>query len=154
GPLRGTIAPPADKSISHRAALIGAMATEPVQVSNYLNAADTNSTLDAVRALGAIVEYRGEDLLVRGCGLRNAAAVTGCIWVGNAGPLMRLLPGWLAFEGGMSFTLDGDASIGRRRIDRIARPLREMSAVIEARDDRFPPFTVRGAQLHGIRYEL
>jgi 3-phosphoshikimate 1-carboxyvinyltransferase len=154
GPLRGTIAPPADKSISHRAALIGAMASEPVQVSNYLDAEDTSSTLDAVRALGAIVERRGQELLVRGCGLRNAAGVTGGIWVGNAGTLMRLLPGWLAFQQGMSFTLDGDDSIRRRPVDRIAAPLRQMGAAIEAREDRFPPFTVRGAALHGIDYRL
>jgi 3-phosphoshikimate 1-carboxyvinyltransferase len=154
GPLRGAISPPADKSISHRAALIGAMASEPVAVSNYLDADDTNSTLDTVRALGAIVERRGEELLIRGCGLRNAAGVTGGIWVGNAGTLMRLLPGWLAFQQGMSFTLDGDESIRRRPIDRIARPLREMGAAIEAREDRYPPFTVRGASLRGIDYEL
>jgi 3-phosphoshikimate 1-carboxyvinyltransferase len=154
GPLRGGIAPPADKSISHRAALLGAMTSEPVAVSNYLDAADTNSTLNAVRALGSIVERRGEELLVRGCGLRNAQGVTGGIWVGNAGTLMRLLPGWLAFQRGMSFTLDGDDSIRRRPIDRIARPLREMGAAIEASDDRFPPFTIRGGPLQGIEYEL
>jgi 3-phosphoshikimate 1-carboxyvinyltransferase len=153
-PLRGAIAPPADKSISHRAALIGAMAAEPVAISNYLDADDTNSTLHAVRALGAIVERRGAERLIRGCGLRNAAGVTGGIWVGNAGTLMRLLPGWLAFQQGMSFTLDGDESIRRRPVDRIAEPLGAMGAAIDARDGRFPPFTVRGASLHGIDYAL
>jgi 3-phosphoshikimate 1-carboxyvinyltransferase len=154
GPLRGTLTPPADKSISHRAALIGAMASEPVRVLGYLDAADTNSTAQAVRTLGTIVERRGDELLIRGCGLRNAQGVTGGIWVGNAGTLMRLLPGWLAFQQGMSFTLDGDDSIRRRPIDRIAEPLRAMGAAIEAREDRFPPFTVRGARLTGIDYEL
>jgi 3-phosphoshikimate 1-carboxyvinyltransferase len=154
GPLRGALTPPADKSISHRAALIGAMASEPVRVHHYLDAEDTNSTAQAVRTLGAIVEQRGDELLVRGCGLRNAQGVTGGIWVGNAGTLMRLLPGWLAFQQGMSFTLDGDESIRRRPIDRVAEPLRAMGAVIEARDDRFPPFTVHGAKLTGIDYEL
>jgi 3-phosphoshikimate 1-carboxyvinyltransferase len=130
------------------------MASEPVRIRNYLDAADTNSTLQAVRSLGAIVELRADDLVVRGCGLRNAQGVTGAIYVGNAGTLMRLLPGWLAFQPGMSFTLDGDESIRRRPVDRIAEPLRAMGAKIEARDGRFPPFTLHGAHLRGIEYEL
>ena len=154
GPLRGTVKVPADKSISHRAALIGAMASEPVRIRNYLDAADTRSTLAAVQRLGAIVEDRGEELVIRGCGLRDAQAPTDPIDVGNAGTLMRLLPGWLAFQQGNSFTLDGDDSIRRRPVDRIAEPLRRMGAVIEAREGRYPPFTVHGAALRGIGYEL
>jgi 3-phosphoshikimate 1-carboxyvinyltransferase len=154
GPLRGQIRPPADKSISHRAALIGAMASEPVRIHNYLDAADTNSTLDAVRALGAIVQVDEGEVVIRGAGLRNAHEAPGGIDVGNAGTLMRLLPGWLAFQPGMSFTLDGDASIRRRPIDRIAEPLRLMGAQIDAREGRFAPFTVHGAHLHGIEYDL
>ncbi len=154
GRLRGTVKPPADKSISHRAALIGAMAAEPVMIHNYLDAADTRSTLDAVRELGAIVEQRPEEILIRGIGLRNAVAPAGPIDVGNAGTLMRLLPGWLAFQQGQSFTLDGDDSIRRRPVDRIAAPLESLGARIEMRDGRFPPFTVRGAPLHGIEYAL
>jgi 3-phosphoshikimate 1-carboxyvinyltransferase len=152
-PLRGRIAPPADKSISHRAAIIGAMASEPVVITNYLRAADTMATLDAVRDLGAIVEMRADDdVCVRGCGMRNAQATA--IDVGNAGTLMRLLPGWLAFQVGESFTLDGDESIRRRPVDRIAEPLALMGARIEAREGRLPPFTVHGAGLRGIDYEL
>ena len=154
GPLRGTVKVPADKSISHRAALIGAMASEPVRIRNYLDAADTRSTLAAVQRLGAIVEDRGEELVIRGCGLRDAQAPTDPIDVGNAGTLMRLLPGWLAFQQGNSFMLDGDDSIRRRPVDRIAEPLRRMGAVIEAREGRYPPFTVHGAALRGIGYEL
>ena len=154
GPLKGRITPPADKSISHRAALFAAMASEPVLVRNYLDSDDTNSTLAAVRELGAIVEVRADDLLIRGGGLRNAQPPGHAIDVGNAGTLMRLLPGWLAFQAGSSFVLDGDASIRRRPIDRIAEPLRLMGATIEATDQRFPPFTVHGARLAGIEYEL
>ncbi len=152
--LRGRIAPPADKSISHRAAIVGAMASEPVRVVNYLDAADTRSTLAAVAELGAIVERRGEDLLIRGCGLRNAQPPPAPIDVGNAGTLMRLLPGWLAFQQGASFTLDGDQSIRRRPVDRIAEPLSLMGARLEARERRFAPFTVHGEALTGIDYEL
>jgi 3-phosphoshikimate 1-carboxyvinyltransferase len=152
--LRGQIVPPADKSISHRAALVGAMASEPVRITNYLDAADTRSTLSAVQALGAIVEHHEGEVLIRGCGLRNAHPSAGRIDVGNAGTLMRLLPGWLAFQPGVSFTLDGDASIRRRPVDRIVAPLEQMGARIEARDGRYPPFTVHGAPLAGIEYEL
>ena len=154
GPLRGRVTVPADKSISHRAAIIAAMASEPVRVSNYLDAADTRSTLAAVRELGAIVERRDDELLIRGCGLRNAMAPGEPIDVGNAGTLMRLLPGWLAFQQGSSFKLDGDDSIRRRPVDRIAEPLSLMGARIEARAGRFPPLTVHGAPLTGIVYEL
>ncbi len=152
--LRGRVAPPADKSISHRAAIIGAMASEPVRIVNYLDAADTRSTLDAVHRLGALVERHDGEVLIRGCGMRNAQPPGEPIDVGNAGTLLRLLPGWLAFQQGAAFTLDGDASIRRRPVDRIAGPLAEMGAQLEATDGRFPPFTIRGAGLHGITYEL
>jgi 3-phosphoshikimate 1-carboxyvinyltransferase len=107
-----------------------------------------------VQRLGAIVEDRGDELVIRGCGLRNAIPPTGPIDVGNAGTLMRLLPGWLAFQQRSSFVLDGDASIRRRPVDRIAEPLELMGARIEARERRYPPFTVHGAALRGIEYEL
>ena len=152
--LRGRLPVPADKSVSHRAAILGAMASEPVRVRNYLDAADTRSSLRAVRDLGAIVQQESEDLVIRGVGLRNAQVPPGPIDVGNAGTLMRLLPGWLAFQQGQVFKLDGDESIRRRPVDRIAEPLELMGAQIEAREGRFPPFTVHGALLGGIDYEL
>jgi 3-phosphoshikimate 1-carboxyvinyltransferase len=154
GPLRGTVRAPADKSLSHRAALLAAMSIDPVRVTGYLDAADTDSTLAAVQALGALVERQPDHLTIRGTGLRAAAPTTAPIDVGNAGTLMRLLPGWLAGQAGGSWTLDGDASIRRRPVDRIAEPLRRMGARIEAREDRFPPFTVTGSPLTGIEYEL
>jgi 3-phosphoshikimate 1-carboxyvinyltransferase len=154
GPLRGTLRAPGDKSMSHRAALLGAMCADPVHVTGYLGAEDTRSTLDAVRRLGALVEEGAEPgtLTIRGPGLRAAAEAA--IDVGNAGTLMRLLPGWLAGQSGGSWTLDGDASIRRRPVDRIADPLRAMGARIEATGDRFAPFTIHGAPLAGIEYAL
>jgi 3-phosphoshikimate 1-carboxyvinyltransferase len=152
--LRGLVRVPPDKSMSHRAAIMGAMAIEPVRVRNYLNAADTRATLRAVRALGAIVQDEPGGLLIRGVGLRNAQVPPEPIDVGNAGTLMRLLPGWLSFQQGQAFKLDGDESIRRRPVDRIAEPLELMGSRIEAREGRFPPFTVYGASLSGIEYEL
>ena len=155
GSLRGDYTPPADKSISHRAALFGAMCDEPVPVRNFLDSADTRSTLAALLKLGAGVEEAGGDVLIRGVGLRAPLEATGGLLdVGNAGTLMRLLPGWLAGQPGGVWTLDGDESIRRRPVDRVAEPLAAMGAEVEAREGRFPPLTVRGAQLSGIEYEL
>jgi len=156
GPLRGDYVPPADKSISHRAALFAAMSDEPVTVRNYLESQDTRSTLDAVLTLGAGVE-EGEKgcVVIRGVGLHAPLEATGGLLdVGNSGTLMRLLPGWLAGQPGGAWTLDGDASIRRRPVDRIAEPLVAMGADVEAREGRFPPFTVRGTELTGIEYDL
>jgi len=152
GPLRGKLRVAADKSISHRAAILAAMSSEPVRIANYLKAADTKSTLAAIRALGALVEVYQSGVVVRGPGLRLAAEPPGPIDVGNAGTLLRLLPGWLAGQEGRRFTLDGDASIRRRPVDRVAVPLAQMGARLEAREGRFPPLTVEGAPLHGISY--
>jgi 3-phosphoshikimate 1-carboxyvinyltransferase len=176
GPLRGALHPPADKSISHRAALIAAMGREgaETEIVGYLDAADTRSTLAAVQGLGAEVVrdeissvnigssslfsnrlpggVPGPVFKIRGVGLRGAGPAS--IDVGNAGTLLRLLPGWLAGQVGESWTLDGDDSIRRRPVDRIAAPLRQMGAELSAREDRLPPLEVRGAPLHGITYEM
>jgi 3-phosphoshikimate 1-carboxyvinyltransferase len=154
GGLTGTITAPADKSISHRAALLGAMSSEPVRIANYLHAADTTSTLEAVRALGALVEEHGSDLVIRGTGLREAREPDGPIDVGNAGTLLRLLPGWLASQEGRSFTLDGDESIRRRPVDRVAEPLRLMGAQLEPTRGRFAPVTIHGQHLRSVSFEL
>jgi 3-phosphoshikimate 1-carboxyvinyltransferase len=154
GRLSGSVTPPADKSISHRAALFGAMSDEPVSVRNYLRAADTESTLAAVRALGAGVDDSGDELVIRGVGLHTPAEVTGGrLDVGNSGTLLRLLPGWLAGQPGGEWTLDGDDSIRRRPVERVAEPLRRMGASIDTRDGGVPPMLVRGGSLSGIDYE-
>jgi 3-phosphoshikimate 1-carboxyvinyltransferase len=167
GPLRGEHCPPPDKSISHRAALIGAMTDGPVEISGYLDAADTRSTLRALRTVGAEVEEPGAsagpggiDVRVHGIGLRGpgrrfaAAGAPVAIDVGNAGTLMRLLPGWLAGQGRGRWVLDGDQSIRRRPVDRVAEPLRQMGAAVDCRDERLPPVEVQGAELTGIPYRM
>ena len=158
GPLIGSIQPPADKSISHRAAIIGAMAEGPTRVTNFLDSDDTRSTLSAVADLGAMVNPEplnampGE-FVIEGVGPGGPRSL-GRIDVGNAGTLMRLLPGWIAgYEGGL-WRMNGDASIRKRPVDRIADPLRLMGAEIEVTDGRFPPIRIDGRQLHGIEYEL
>ena len=135
--LRGKVGAPPDKSISHRAALLGAMNDEPVRITNFLDAEDTNSTLAAVQQLGALAEVRPDEVVMRGVGLREAREVTNAIDVGIAGTLMRLLPGWLAGQDGRAWIVDGDESIRRRPVDRIAEPLRRMGAHIEATAGRY-----------------
>ncbi len=158
GPLRGELRPPPDKSVSHRAALIGAMADGPTRVTGYLDSEDTRATLRAVQAVGAEIregdadEHGGFFVEIEGIGLRGPRPAR--IDVGNAGTLLRILPGWLAGQPDGEWTLDGDDSIRRRPVDRIAGPLRLMGADVECRDGRLPPLRVRGSQLHGIDYEM
>jgi 3-phosphoshikimate 1-carboxyvinyltransferase len=158
GPLRGDLHPPPDKSVSHRAALIGAMAEGPTRISGYLDSADTRATLRAVSAVGAEVREGEADgrggifVEVEGIGLRGPRAAE--IDVANAGTLLRLMPGWLAGQSEGEWTIDGDESIRRRPVDRIAVPLGQMGGDVEARDGRLPPLRVRGAHLHGIDYEM
>jgi 3-phosphoshikimate 1-carboxyvinyltransferase len=152
--LNGIVRAPADKSISHRAAIVAAMGEGTVRVDGYLRAADTLATLDAVRALGATVTDDGDAVVIGGVGLRGTREPAAPIDVRNAGTLLRLLPGWLAGQERREFVLDGDSSIRRRPVDRIVVPLARMGASIEARDGRLAPLTVRGSALHGIEYEL
>jgi 3-phosphoshikimate 1-carboxyvinyltransferase len=132
------------------------MAEGETAIDAYLDAADTKATLEAIRALGAEVTEigveGGVDLRIRGVGLRGAAPAA--IDVGNAGTLLRLLPGWLAGQRSGSWTLDGDESIRRRPVDRIAEPLGLMGAEVDCREGRLPPLTVTGGILHGIDYRL
>ncbi len=126
-------------------------------IENYLDAADTRSTLAAVSALGAGIEGVSAEaiearLRVRGVGLRGAAPAK--IDVGNAGTLLRLLPGWLAGQETGTWTVDGDDSIRRRPVDRIAIPLRLMGARLDCREDGLPPLGIEAAPLHGVEYEL
>jgi 3-phosphoshikimate 1-carboxyvinyltransferase len=155
GGLRGTLVTPADKSISHRSALLGAMSDGTVHIENYLHAADTTATLEAVAALGADVWVGNEQsVIIRGVGLQGAREPAAPIDVQNSGTLLRLLPGWLAGQQGRRFTLDGDESIRRRPVDRIALPLRAMGAQIECTNERLAPVRVIGAALHGAEYVL
>ena len=154
--LRGELRPPSDKSISHRAAILGAMGAGETRVASYLDSADTRSTLAAAAAVGAAVEESdgeaGLDVTIRGAGLRGARSAE--VDVGNAGTLLRILPGWLAGQGEGEWTLDGDESIRRRPVDRVAIPLGAMGADVECRDDRLPPLVVRGAALRGGEHRL
>ncbi len=153
-PLRGRAALPGDKSISHRALLLGALARGTTRVSNFLPGGDCQASLRAVQALGAEVEVLSPtELRVRGRGLalREPDDVLDC---GRSGTTMRLLAGILA---GQPFAtiLSGDEQLRRRPMARVAEPLRLMGATVLGRDGgRLPPLAIHGGTLRGIDYSL
>jgi len=151
--LRGHIAVPGDKSISHRAVLLGAIGDGETSVRGFGRSGDTEATIAAVRALGVTVDEDDVDSLrIQGAGLRGLREPDAPIDCGNSGTTLRLLAGILAGQQGR-FELTGDESLRRRPVDRIAAPLAEMGATVESDDGR-PPFVIEGGELRAIRYEL
>ena len=148
--LAGHIAVPGDKSISHRAVLIGALGENETRVSGFGRSRDTESTIAAVRALGVQVdEPAGDELVIGGAGLRALEAPREPIDAGNAGTLLRLLMGILAGQTG-HFELTGDESLRARPMDRVAEPLTRMGARITTTNG-LPPVLVDGTDaLKGI----
>jgi 3-phosphoshikimate 1-carboxyvinyltransferase len=151
--VQGGVALPGDKSISHRAALIGAIADGESRIAGFGRSGDTESTIAAVRALGVEVEETGDELLVRGTGLRGLRAPAVPIDCGNAGTLARLLPGILAGQRGQRFELTGDESLRSRPMGRVAEPLVAMGAGVETEDGRLPLW-IEARPLQPVRYEL
>ena len=149
--VRGTFTLPGDKSISHRAAILGAMAEGETRVSNFSEAADCASTLACLRVLGVSVERDGARVTIRG-GLETWRAPAGPLDAGNSGSTIRMLAGPLA---GRPFraTLVGDASLSRRPLERVAAPLRAMGATLETTDGH-APLTITGGALRGLTHEL
>ena len=143
GALIGELTVPGDKSISHRAVMVGSLCDERVTVSGFGASADTLATVEAFRAMGVPIERRGDGgLVIDGVGMRGLRQPEGLIDVHNAGTLMRILPGILAGQRG-TFTLDGDESIRGRPMRRIADPLALMGVEVDT-NDGLPPVTVHG----------
>jgi 3-phosphoshikimate 1-carboxyvinyltransferase len=152
--LVGHIAVPGDKSISHRAVLVGAICEGETLVRGFGRSADTEATVAAARALGAAVDELDVDTLrVHGAGLRGLRSPGRPLDCANAGTLVRLLAGILAGQEGECFQLVGDASLSSRPMERVAEPLRLMGASVATTDGRLP-LVVEGRALRGIAYEL
>ncbi|MGZ8687712.1 MAG: 3-phosphoshikimate 1-carboxyvinyltransferase [Gaiellaceae bacterium] len=152
--LVGHLAVPGDKSISHRSVLLGALCDGETRVGGFGRSADTEATIDAMRALGATVEDLDADtLLVSGVGLRGLVSPGSPIDCRNAGTLVRLLTGVLAGQAGQRFELTGDESLSARPMQRVTEPLGRMGAVLET-DDGHLPMVVEARPLQGIAYEL
>src|SRR5205823_1913802 len=150
--LRGTATVPGDKSIAHRAVLLGALAEGMTRVENFPAGADTLSTLGAVRALGARADHASDVVVVDGAGPALGDGARGTIDCGNSGTTMRLGAGLAAGAHG-TVVLDGDASLRRRPMERVAEPLRRMGADVATADGR-PPVTIRGGALTAIDWTM
>ena len=151
--ISGDIVLPGDKSISHRYALIAAIAEGETRIRNYSTGADCHSTLGCVRALGIEVEGAGTEFAIRGKGLDGLRAAARDLDAGNSGSTIRMLSGILAAQP-FRTRIGGDESLSRRPMRRIMQPLAQMGASIGAREDQFPPLEIQGAKLRPIDYTL
>jgi len=151
--ISGTLSLPGDKSISHRYALIGAIAEGDTRISNYSTGADCHSTLGCVRALGIEVDGDGTEFVIHGKGLDGLRAPAQDLDAGNSGSTIRMLSGILA---GQPFEarIFGDESLSRRPMQRVMKPLGQMGARIDAREGQFPPLRIAGGRLRAIDYTL
>ncbi|MFV3385496.1 bifunctional prephenate dehydrogenase/3-phosphoshikimate 1-carboxyvinyltransferase [Pseudomonas sp. NY15364] len=153
--LAGRIRVPGDKSISHRSIMLGSLAEGTTEVEGFLEGEDALATLQAFRDMGVVIEgpHHGR-VTIHGVGLHGLKAPAGPLYMGNSGTSMRLLSGLLAAQP-FDTTLTGDASLSKRPMNRVAKPLREMGAVIETGPEGRPPLTIKGGQrLTGMAYEM
>jgi 3-phosphoshikimate 1-carboxyvinyltransferase len=151
--ITGAITLPGDKSISHRYAMISAIASGESRILNYSTGADCHSTLGCVRALGIDVEVAGTEVRIKGEGLDGLRAPAADLDAGNSGSTIRMLSGILAAQPFVT-RIFGDESLSRRPMQRIMGPLAEMGAEIAAREGKFPPLEIHGARLRPIDYTL
>jgi len=153
--LAGRIRVPGDKSISHRSIMLGSLAEGTTEVEGFLEGEDALATLQAFRDMGVVIEgpHHGR-VTIHGVGLHGLKAPAGPLYMGNSGTSMRLLSGLLAAQP-FDTTLTGDASLSKRPMNRVAKPLREMGAVIETGPEGRPPLTIKGGQrLTGMAYDM
>lgn len=152
-PLKGELSVPGDKSISHRAVMFGSLASGTTEITHFLKGADCLSTIGCFRQMGVEIEEQKDRILVRGRGLHGLSAPSSVLDCGNSGTTTRLISGILA---GQSFSsqLTGDASIRKRPMGRIIRPLRQMGASIESLSGNdCAPLRIEGRPLHAISYD-
>ena len=150
--LNGEIIVPGDKSISHRSVMFGAIAKGVTTVTGFLMGEDCLSTVSCFRQLGVEIEQTDDQLIINGNGLNGLKEPEEVLNVGNSGTTIRLLMGILA---GRDFhsTVLGDESIGKRPMTRVTKPLTEMGAIIDGRENgEYPPLSIRGGDIHGIVY--
>lgn len=155
GQISGRIRVPGDKSISHRSIMLGSLAEGTTEVEGFLEGEDALATLQTFRDMGVVIEgpHHGR-VTIHGVGLHGLKPPPGPLYLGNSGTSMRLLSGLLAAQP-FDTTLTGDASLSKRPMNRVAKPLREMGAVIETGPEGRPPLTIRGGQrLTGMSYDM
>ena len=150
--LKGELSVPGDKSISHRAVMLGSIARGDTQIRHFLQGADCLSTISCFRRMGISIDNLGDTVIVHGKGMRGLSSPSGMLDCGNSGTTMRLMSGILAAQPFPS-TLTGDASIQKRPMKRIIEPLTQMGAHIASlRDNGCAPLRIKPGQIHGIHY--
>lgn len=152
--INGELVIPADKSISHRSIMFGAISKGTTIVNNFLKAEDCLSTIAVLKQLGVRITEKNEQIMIEGKGFEGLTAPSSRLDAGNSGTTMRLVLGILA---GCPFTSEiaGDASLNRRPMERVMKPLREMGADLQGTAEaEFPPLKVTGNTLHGIEYHM
>lgn len=153
--LSGQLQVPGDKSISHRSIIFGSLAEGVTTVDGFLEGEDALATLQAFRDMGVAIEGPDEGrVVIHGVGMRGLKAPSGAVYLGNSGTSMRLLAGLLSAQP-FNSVLTGDSSLSKRPMNRVAKPLREMGAVIETGAEGRPPLNIEGGHLlTGMHYDM
>jgi 3-phosphoshikimate 1-carboxyvinyltransferase len=151
--LEGQLQLPGDKSISHRYAMLGAIAKGTTEIHFFATSADCQSTLDCLKKLGVEIERRENVVTIQGAGFAGLTAPREALDAGNSGTTMRMLAGILAGQPFRS-VLTGDASLSRRPMKRVVEPLTQMGACIRCAEGGLPPLEIEGGALKPIHYEL
>ncbi len=154
GPLHGCISVPGDKSISHRALLLAAIARGRSRIGRFLDSGDCQATMAVTSALGAGHRWDGADLIVEGVGMKGLREPSRVLDCAGSGTTMRLSAGLLAGQGFLSI-LAGNSALSRRPMGRVAEPLRLMGATVLGRQGgHLPPLVLLGGKLHAIDYQM
>jgi 3-phosphoshikimate 1-carboxyvinyltransferase len=153
--LRGEVTIPGDKSVTHRAYLLNALARGTATIQGASQGEDCRSTLACLAALGTEITEKDGAVVIKGRGLNSFSETKDTLNAGNSGTTLRLLTGVLAGSGSMFSVLTGDSSLRSRPMDRVVKPLRTMGAQIWGREDgRYAPLAVRGTRLKGATHRL
>ena len=151
--ITGTVSVPGDKSISHRLAMLGAIAEGTTVIHNFAASVDCHSTLECLRRLGVKIDEKGSTVTIHGRGLRGLQQPSLELDAGNSGTTVRLMSGILAGQP-LESTFIGDESLSRRPMKRIIDPLRRFGATLEARDDNYLPLKIKGGPLRAVDFTM
>ena len=151
--IHGELTIPGDKSISHRAIMLGSIADGTTEITNFLQGADCLSTMECFKQMGVSIENSTDKVIIKGSGLHGLQAPKNMLDVGNSGTTTRLMSGILAAQN-FTCSLNGDASIQKRPMGRIITPLSQMGAdIVSIKGNGCAPLQINGKQLHGIHYQ-
>lgn len=154
GTFKGTTIVPGDKSITHRALMLGALSNGTTHITRPLISADTLRTFENMRQLGADVTRNGDDFIVVSKGHDHLTSPKETLYTGNSGTTTRLITGLLAGLKNITATVEGDATIAQRPMDRVTIPLADMGANIDLKDSKYPPIVIHPSRIKPIDYDM